>query len=176
MILFIFLMIMFAAFAWLISAGMIMLVFYPKNPIRLLGLYWESPMLTFVKKLDWNNILPKEQIPEQLEALMPVIDEKLDDFFRNRLSEKLPMISMFIGDKTIQQLKEVFIEELRTMFPELIHSFTANIQKDLVNKLQPVYIDVMQKKLWEAAAPIRKLALLMGILWGAITYLILSIF
>lgn len=176
MILFVFLLIMFAAFAWLISAGMIMLLFYPKKPLQLLGLYLEAPILAFVRKLDWNSILPKEQIPEQLDALMPVIDEKLDDFFRNRLSEKLPMISMFIGDKTIQQLKEVFIEELKTMFPELIHSFTSNIQKELVDKLELVYIDVLQKKLWELTAPIRKLALLMGILWGAITYLILSFF
>jgi hypothetical protein len=83
---------------------------------------------------------------------------------------------MFIGDKTIQQLKEVFIEELKIMFPELIHSFTSNIQKELVDKLELVYIDVLQKKLWELTAPIRKLALLMGILWGAITYLILSFF
>lgn len=147
-----------------------MLVFYPKKPIHFLGFHWEAPILGYIKKLDLETILPKEQLPKQLDQLMPVIEDKLDHFFRNRLAEKLPMISMFIGDKTIQQLKEVFMEELRTMFPELITSFSSNIQKEWMAKLDQTYLAFLQEKLLEETAPLRKIALLIGLFWGAITY------
>lgn len=149
---------------------MVMLVFYPKKPIHFLGFHWEAPILGYIKKLDLETILTKEQLTKQLDQLMPVIEDKLDHFFRNRLAEKLPMISMFIGDKTIQQLKEVFMEELRTMFPELITSFGSNIQKEWMAKLDQTYLAFLQEKLLEETAPLRKIALLIGLFWGAITY------
>lgn len=176
MALFVFFLILFAAFAWFISWGMVAILFYPKKSIHFIGIHWQAPILNYFNKIDWGTILPKEQLPHQLEQLMPVIEEKLDHFFRNRLAEKLPMISMFIGDKTIQQLKEVFLEELRTMFPELIHSFGSNIQKEWMKNLDQVYMSFLQEKLLEAMAPLRIIAVLMGLLWGAISYGIYCIF
>lgn len=155
---------------------MVLLVFYPKNPIKLLGFQLEAPIRHYIKKVDLETILPKEQLPEQLEQLMPVIEDKLDHFFSNRLGEKLPMIAMFIGDKTIQQLKEVFMEELRTMFPELIASFSANIQKEWIAKLDQTYLNILQRKLLEATAPLRTFAILFGLIWGAISFAIYSLF
>lgn len=170
MLFFAFLLIMFASIAWLISWGMVMFVFYPKKPIHFLGFHWEAPIQGYFKKLDLETILPKEQLPKHLDQLMPVIEDKLDHFFRNRLAEKLPMISMFIGDKTIQQLKEVFMEELRTMFPELIASFGSNIQREWMVKLDQTYLSILKEKLLKATAPLRIIALFIGLLWGAITY------
>jgi hypothetical protein len=107
---------------------------------------------------------------------MPIIDEKLDDFFRHRLTEKLPMISMFIGDKTIQQLKSVFMEELKQMFPTLMQSFASNMQKDLIDQLEHQSLQKFEIIAFKATAPLRKLAILTGLIWGVIAYSILNIF
>ena len=41
------------------------------------------------------------------------------------------MISLFIGDKTINQLKEVFMKELEELFPVIMKNYVANLKHDL---------------------------------------------
>lgn len=141
-----------------------------------MGIHWEAPILQWVKTIEWQQLIPADHLPKQMDQLLPLIDTKLDDFFRNRLTQKLPMIAMFIGDKTIQQLKEVFVEELRVMYPELITSFSSNIQKEWITKLDETFLNVLQRNLLEATAPLRTIALIFGLLWGSITYAIFCLF
>lgn len=155
---------------------MVGILFYPKKSIHILGIHWEAPILQWVKTIEWQQLIPADHLPKELDQLIPVIDTKLDDFFRNRLTQKLPMIAMFIGDKTIQQLKEVFVEELRVMYPELITSFSSNIQKEWITKLDETFLNVLQRKLLEATAPLRTIALIFALLWGSITYAIFCLF
>ena len=54
-----------------------------------------------------------------------------DDFLRKKLSEVFPVISMFIGDSTINQLKAVFMDELEIIFPELIASYMKDLESQL---------------------------------------------
>lgn len=167
---------MFAAFAWLISWGMVGILFYPKKSIHILGIHWEAPILQWVKTIEWQQLIPADHLPKQLDQLIPVIDTKLDDFFRNRLTQKLPMIAMFIGDKTIQQLKEVFIEELQNMFPDLIHVFGNNIQQTMIEQFEEKSLPIIKKAILKATSPMRKLAIALGIVWACISYLVWSIF
>ena len=41
------------------------------------------------------------------------------------------MLSMLIGDKTINQLKEAFLQELESLFPVLMKNYMNKIQEDL---------------------------------------------
>ena len=43
----------------------------------------------------------------------PQIEPHLDDFLRRRLGKKMRMIRMFVGENTIRQLKDGFMEELK---------------------------------------------------------------
>ena len=42
----------------------------------------------------------------------------------------MPMIGMLIGDKTIQQLKSIFLAEQETLFPEIMAGYIQSIQSD----------------------------------------------
>ena len=163
---------LFSGLAWFISWGMIGILFYPKKPI----LGWQAPLIGWAKNIDLSNLLNEEKVDAQLDKVMPVIDAKLDDFFRHRLTEKLPMISMFIGDKTIQQLKTVFMEELKQMFPTLMQSFTSNLQKDLLQQLEYQSLEKLKMAAFKATAPLRKMAIFIGLIWGIISYWILNLF
>jgi len=165
-------MLLFAGLAWFISWGMIGILFYPKKPI----VGWQAPLIGWAKNIDLSNLLNEEKLDAQLDKVMPVIDEKLDDFFRHRLTEKLPMISMFIGDKTIQQLKTVFMEELKQMFPTLMQSFASNLQKDLLQQLEYQSLEKLKMAAFTATAPLRKLAIFIGLIWGIISHWILNLF
>jgi len=41
------------------------------------------------------------------------------------------MIAMFIGDKTINQLKAVFMKELEELFPVIMSNYVHNLREDL---------------------------------------------
>jgi len=41
------------------------------------------------------------------------------------------MISMFIGDKTIDSLKNIFMQELENLFPEVMKHFASNLKSEM---------------------------------------------
>jgi uncharacterized membrane protein YheB (UPF0754 family) len=61
------------------------------------------------------------------EKVKPVIEEHMDDFLRNRLKIVFPVISMFIGDKTINDLKGHFMVELEQLFPVVMNKYAGSI-------------------------------------------------
>lgn len=166
------LMLMFCSLAWFISWGMVAILFYPTKSI----LGWQAPLIGWTKKIDVNAYLGDEKLHLQLEQVLPMIDQQLDDFFRNRLTDKLPMIAMFIGDKTIQQLKTVFMEELKQIFPDLIRSFALNIQKEMLDQLEKHALRKIKKQAMKTTAPLRKWAILIGLIWGIFAYFVLNFF
>ena len=85
------------------------------------------------------------------------------------------MISMFIGDKTIEELKAVFMDELALLFPILINAFSENLNKDLQVQWQQKFRKIAQQKIAKATLPFRWVAFLLGAIWGFVIALILPL-
>ncbi|WP_276503297.1 DUF445 domain-containing protein [Terrimonas pollutisoli] len=88
---------------------------------------------------DLNGLEQKISDPKNFENVKPLIEDHMDDFLRNRLKEQMPMISMFIGDKTISSLKAIFIQEIEDLFPQVMLQFSDTLKqqfniKDLVRE------------------------------------------
>jgi uncharacterized membrane protein YheB (UPF0754 family) len=60
-----------------------------------------------------------------------LIETHIDDFLRIKLKDQMPMISMFIGDKTIITLKTVFMKEIEDLFPQVMQQFAGELKNDL---------------------------------------------
>ena len=105
--------------------------------------------------------------PANFKKLVPFIENHVDDFLRNKLKEQMPMISMFIGDKTITTLKTVFMQELENLFPQVMKQFASNMKNDpgieqmVTDRLLNISPQQLEKML---AKPLRTAGLL-----GAIT-------
>jgi uncharacterized membrane protein YheB (UPF0754 family) len=69
--------------------------------------------------------------PQNMEKIKPLIEIHIDNFLRNKLKEQMPMVSMFIGDKTISSLKVVFMQEIETLFPQVMQQFSGDFKKDI---------------------------------------------
>jgi len=133
-----------ALIGWTINSLMIRLLFHPLKPIQILGFSF-SGIITGKREsiakglgkyvseelFSFQVIEEKLTNPANIEKIMPLVEEQIDHFLRIKLGEQMPMISMFIGDKTIQQLKNIFMEELTTLFPNLISKYAKNLQSDL---------------------------------------------
>ena len=129
---------------WVTTWIAIKMLFHPRKPIHILGLkiqgvFPKNQQLIAQKLgqvvgkelLSFDEIEKKVTNPENLKQLKPEIEKHIDSFLRNRLKDIFPMLSMLIGEKTINQLKEAFLLELESLFPVLMKSYMNKLQHDL---------------------------------------------
>ncbi|MEY3350945.1 MAG: hypothetical protein RIQ50_1056 [Bacteroidota bacterium] len=133
-----------AFIGWFTNWIAIKMLFHPKEPKRILfftiqGIFPKRQQ-QFAEKLgklvsaelvSFSDIETKLTHPDNLKKLMPLVDNKVDEFLRVKLSDAFPIISMFIGETTIQQLKSVFMNELEEILPELIRKYVRNLESQL---------------------------------------------
>jgi uncharacterized membrane protein YheB (UPF0754 family) len=133
-----------AFIGWFTNWIAIKMLFHPREPKKILGITFQGifpkRQRQFAEKLGKlvsTELISFKEIEEKithtgnLEKVMPVIENRIDDFLRRKLSDVFPIISMFIGDSTINQLKVVFMDELRTIFPEIIRKYMKNLESEL---------------------------------------------
>jgi uncharacterized membrane protein YheB (UPF0754 family) len=84
-----------------------------------------------VEFLSFEDIEQKITHPENLQKLMPMVEAHVDNFLRNKLSDEMPFLSLFIGDKTIKSLKKIFMQELEILFPQIMKSYVGHLQEEL---------------------------------------------
>ncbi len=129
---------------WFTTWLAIKMLFHPRNPITILGITFHGifPKNQHIIAEKLGQVVGKELIsfeeiekkitdPENLQKLKPEIESHIDDFLRNRLKDTFPMLSMFIGEKTINQLKEAFLIELESLFPVLMKNYMVRMQSEL---------------------------------------------
>lgn len=128
---------------WIVIRLALTMFFRPMKPIKLMGFQWQGilpgkkqQIADSVGKLvatEFSNFNAMEMIsdPQNFERVRPLIETHIDDFLRNKLTVQMPMIGMFIGDKTINSLKTIFIQEIETLFPQVMEKFAGNIKNDL---------------------------------------------
>ena len=114
-----------AFIGWVTNWVAIKMLFHPREPKKILGItiqgIFPKRQKQFAEKLgklvsdeflSFEDIEQKISSPDNLKKIMPMIENHIDDFLRNRLSVEMPVISMFIGDKTITKLKGAFMTEI----------------------------------------------------------------
>lgn len=129
---------------WVTTWIAIKMLFHPRKPIKILGIpiqgiFPKNQRLIAQKLgqvvgkelLSFDEIEQKVTNPENLQKLRPDIEAHVDNFLHNKIKEVFPMLAMFIGDKTINQLKEAFLLELENLFPVLMKNYMGKLQQDL---------------------------------------------
>lgn len=133
-----------AFIGWFTNWIAIKMLFHPRNPVNVLGItiqgIFPKRQEQFADKLgklvaeeliSFSEIEQKVTDPENLKEILPHVESHIDEFLRVRLSKAMPMISMFIGDKTINELKKIFMEELENIFPQVMKEYMAKLQQQL---------------------------------------------
>lgn len=129
---------------WVTNWVAIKMLFHPRQPKRILGITFHGIFpkrqqqfaaklgkLVSAEFLSFDDIEQKISNPENLKKVMPMIETHVDEFLRNRLKDEMPVISMFIGDKTITNLKTMFMKEIESLFPQVMKQYAANLKNEL---------------------------------------------
>lgn len=137
---------------WFAMWIVIKLLFHPRYPINVLGYklqgIFPKNQLEIAEKLGdvvGTELLPFDDIEnritnrENLEKLRPEIEKHIDRFLNNKLRDVFPILSKFIGEKTSNQLKHSYMEELETMFPALMSRYMLQLKDDI--DLKKIVVD-----------------------------------
>ncbi|HEX7845258.1 MAG TPA: DUF445 family protein [Chitinophagaceae bacterium] len=132
-----------AFIGWLTNWIMIKMIFHPQKPISILGIKFQGVYpkrqqqfaervgkLVSTEFVSFNSIEQKISDPSNLQKIIPMIEKHVDDFLRVKLSAQMPFISAFIGDKTINSLKALFMQELQVLFPQVMTEFAGNLKAE----------------------------------------------
>lgn len=187
-----------AFIGWFTNWIAIKMLFHPREPKRFLGLtiqgIFPKRQQQFAEKLgklvsnellSFQDIAAKITNQDNMEKLMPHVEAHIDNFLRKKLADEMPIISMFIGENTIQQLKGVFMQELRLLFPDLMQQYVGHLQQDLdlekiviqkvagfsSDKLEQILNSIMSKEFRFVEIIGAVLGFVIGLLQIFITYL-----
>lgn len=69
--------------------------------------------------------------PGNFQQIKPQVEVHVDEFLRVGLPKSFPIIGSLIGERTISQLKEIFMQELETIFPTVMKSYIHTMQQEL---------------------------------------------
>ena len=187
-----------AFIGWFTNWIAIKMLFHPREPRKILGFTFQGifpkRQQQFAEKLgklvsdellSFSDIATKITDPKNLQSVMPMVDTHIDDFLRKQLPEQMPIISMFIGDSTIRELKSVFLVKLQELFPEIMHSYMNTLQDQLnleaivtekvagfsSDKMEQILMSIMQKEFRFVEIIGGVLGFAIGLLQVLITYL-----
>ncbi len=60
--------------------------------------------------------------PGIMQKLKPELEEHIDGFLKNKLPKAMPLLAGMMGEKTTGILKSAFLEEVESLFPEVMKS------------------------------------------------------
>ena len=145
-----------AFIGWITNWVAIKMLFHPREPKKILGITFQGifpkRQVQFAEKLgkvisseliSFSDIEQKVTDPNNLKRIMPVVEEHIEHFLKEKLKEKMPMIGMFLGEQTISQFKTIFVEELEELFPVIMKNYMGTLQSDL--DLERIVIEKVSK-------------------------------
>ncbi len=129
---------------WLTIWMALKLLFHPRQPRNILGFKLhgifpkrQKQIAESLGKIVGQELLSFGDIektitdPANVQKILPVVDQHIDHFLREKLKKSMPVISVFIGEKTIKDLKNVFMKELEELFPVILKNYVGHIKTDL---------------------------------------------
>lgn len=159
-----------AAFTgWFTTWIAMVMLFHPKEPRHFLGItiqgIFPKRQKIFAAKLGavvanellhFNEIATHIKDPVQLASLKPGIENHVDTFLQVKLKEKMPVISMFVGEGTLQKIKEGLMEEIDLLLPEVIEKYADNLSEkiDIENMVTEKVSNFSSDKLEEILAAV----------------------
>ncbi len=133
-----------AFIGWFTNWIAIKMLFHPRVPKKILGITFHGIFpkrqqqfamklgkLVSSELLSFDDIEKKIANPQNVEKIMPVLEAHIDTFLKEKLTAQIPMLAMFVGEKTIAQVKGVFMTELQELFPVLMKQYMNTLQNEL---------------------------------------------
>ncbi len=183
-----YLVIIIAAFGgWLIALVFLRIMFWPYTTKKISGFTIKGilPKLQPIlakdiaaaigqKYLSKQVIEEKLSNPELMLQLRPEIEHHVDQFLKEKLPEAFPLLSKFMGGKTLLKFKEAFLSEVEIIFPAMLKSYSQKMIRQYMpaqlieDELNAISIPAVEEVIYRRAARQIFLFKLIGFLAGGL--------
>lgn len=163
-----------AAFiGWLTNYLAVKMLFHPRKAIVFIGMkiqgVFPKRQLILAEKL--GDVVAKElfstddliqliQQPKNQQAILEIVEGKVDQFIHHKLPEQMPMLAMFLNADLKIKIKNTLINEFATMIPAMLQQFGNDIKDKLdvkqsvqdkvsnfsSDKLEEILFSIMKKE------------------------------
>ena len=134
-----------AAFTgWITNLVAVKMLFHPKKPIKILffkiqGVFPKRQQILAEKLGDivaqelfsFQDVKDKMHDPKNKLEMNKMLEEKIDDFFKNKLKKSIPFIVLFMSQSSLDKIKNSLLDEFNASFPQMIELYASNLEKDI---------------------------------------------
>lgn len=124
--------------------------------------------------------------PALIAQLKPEIEQHVDHFLNEKIKSVFPVISQFMGEKTILQFRSALLEEIDSLLPVLLKNYVGELKNEIrldqmvEEKLRNIDIDQIRKMIFlsrvKGISLLHRACAFLGFFCGLLTLLILLIF
>ena len=132
-----------ALVGWFTNFLAVKMLFYPKDPISVFGLFniqgiFPKNQRNVAEKigkmvadelLSSDDILEKMNNPENVLSITELVEAKIDFFLNVTFPKQYPITSVLVSEKRKTKLKDELMEEVNTSVPQVINHYMQNIEE-----------------------------------------------
>lgn len=156
---------------WMTGWLIIKLLFWPLRPVRIgsfeIAGFMSSGKSQFAKNAgkllqeeirNYKGLDEKMADPQLIAKLRPEIEQHIDHFLQVKLKAIFPVISQFMGEKTINQFKTALLTEIDSLLPELLKKYASSIKEEfdigamVEERIHAIPVSDIRKAFYERAS------------------------
>lgn len=182
---------------WVTNFLAIKMLFHPRKPVKILfftlqGIFpkRQHALAEKIGKVVGEELFSFQDIkaslakPDNLDGVYQLIEDRIDDFLRNKLTKEMPMLAMVMSDDLVATVKEILVKEFEEIIPKVIDEYADKLEQDLdvtkivhdkivdfsTDKLEAILFAIMKKEF----KFIELVGAVLGFLIGVIQILLLK--
>ena len=129
-----------ATIGWFTNYLAVKMLFHPKEPVNLgffklqgifpkrqkeLGL--KIGKLVSEKLFSIDDVKSKINTPEVQSTIVDVIELRIDQFIKTKLTQEMPMLAFIMNDALANKIKTTLLLEINSILPEVLEKFTDKV-------------------------------------------------
>lgn len=149
-----------ALVGWFTNFIAVKMLFHPKEPVNILGVYTlqgifpknQKQVAEKIGKMVAEELLSSEDLkeklnnPENILSIKELVEVKIDYYLNVSFPKNYPITAALVGDKRKTKFKDTVMEEIDESVPAMIDHYLSNIEerfnveqiiKEKVNNLSP---------------------------------------
>jgi uncharacterized membrane protein YheB (UPF0754 family) len=164
-----------ALVGWFTNFIAVKMLFHPKKSVNILGVYKlqgifpknQQNVAHKIGKMVAEELLSSQDLkdriitPENVQAIVQVIENKIEDFFSVKVPERYPTLSrLILSEKRKDKIVEELMSEVHTSVPEVLDGYFGEIEERFnveeiirekvnslpVNKLEDLLMNLLEKE------------------------------
>lgn len=159
-----------ALVGWFTNYIAVKMLFHPKEPVNILGVYTlqgifpknQKKVAENIGKMVAEELLSSEDLkeklnnPENILSIKELVEVKIDYYLNVTFPKNYPITAAIVGDKRKTKFKETVMAEVAESVPTMIDSYLSNIEekfnvehiiRERVNNLSPERLEDLIMKL-----------------------------